>query len=440
MHAPRRLHAVVGVWGETHVERWAAFSLRTQLSSGNLPALAGRGIRIDYHVFTDEASMPLVAARASALGRYAQVHLHGFSDTRVFGSTFAELMAGQPEGGAKRLVNAGSAQWIIEHALAQEGHPAVAVLDNDFLFSDTALSSAFAMLERGAKASMVPVLRLDAGRCGWTPSSFPCGGPGEPGLSGEAACRLLPDALHSVSRRLDAGHQPFSTYPTSVLWRVGDEGWLCRSLMPHPLMVIPVADRWSPLSTVDYVYASAMHQGDGEVRLPGQGDDIVVFKHTPTAVYDESAATGTRLDDATMARFLYFCTNRAAHRSLVRQPVRLAARRRPEAEPLWAEAEARTLAVVEGWYHHLDRLGSGFDLSHSRFASLWHASHYGPIDDFLCPGRVQQRAATDRELAELMTIVGHAINQKDVYGAIRTLGLRTTGTAPTAQAGKEKGP
>ena len=400
---PRRVHAFVTVWGSHHVSKWADFSLRTQLSAGNLPALASAGVEIDYHVFTDRESASLLDQRTAALREYARVHVRFFDEVSYAGSTLAARTAGFTDEQAKHRRNIDTAAWIIDHALEQGGAPAVANIDNDFLLADGALRDAFALLSGGAGSVMVPVLRLAVERTGWTADTFPCGRPGEPGVPGAAFRALLPDALHPLTRGLDAASEAFAQYPTSILWQVGEEGWLCRSFMPHPLMFIPVTGRWLPESTVDYSLAVSLHRGEHDNRMPAADDDILVFKHTPLGTYAVEAPRIRRLTDRRMAQFLFFHTNRA-HGLFARQAVRLRKREGNDGEAQWSRVEAESLAALERWYALAAQVGA--DLEAGPAKDAWRSSHHGTIDDFLCPHRMAMAAHRDPSIAAFLARIG----------------------------------
>lgn len=403
--APRRLHIVLGVWGRAHIERWATTSLPSQLSAGNLPMLARLGVPVDYHLLTAADDVPLVEACAAGVAQYAALHIHAFEATRVVGQSFhAHMSAKDGESAKKRVLNGASAYWIIEQACAQGGDPAVCLLDNDFVLADGALAGAWDMMRRGAKAVMVPVLRLALERTAALGEALAALHPGGPGISADTLCALIPDGLHPLSARLCADSARFSNYPTSVLWRVGREGWLCRSFMPHPLMVLPVRGRWPPLSTVDYTYAQSMHRGEADLWMPGPQDKVVVLKRTPERVYDVSGAKPAQLSAGQMARFLFFQTSRV-HRWVANQPVRLAAPDAAGAEEAWAQAERESQQALDGWYAHLDANGAGVTISEPELAQLWKDSHYGGIERFLCPGRIDQLARERPVLEEIRQIV-----------------------------------
>ena len=395
--SPRRLHAVATLWGEAHVERWARASRRTLASPGNLPALAKAGHATSLHLFTDRASAALLAERAAPLGAHAEIRVHAFEDTPFDGSTLAARVQGLGDARMKNRLNVDTVGWTIDCALQDGANAAVLALDNDFLLADGALADAVATLDRGPRAVMVPTLRLAQERTGWTAQE----GVPESGLSVADLCGRLPDALHPVSRALDVDGAEFSSYPASMLWRAGDAGWLCRSFLPHPLAFVPNPARRRSASTVDYCFALQMHPEPGALVLPAAGDRVRVFKLTPERAHD-GGGSGRALDDARLLTFLYFFTNRA-HRALALQPVWLPARGGDGGDAR-REAEARSQAMLERWFAMVDRQSAKLPLG--AHAELWQRSHYGSIDEFLCPSRLSEAMRRDPSLAQLLARLG----------------------------------
>ena len=74
-----RYDVFVTVWGQDFVNKFTEFSLASQLTSGNLPALAEQA-EIHYHIYTDRESQELFEPSLAALANIAEPHFHFYDE------------------------------------------------------------------------------------------------------------------------------------------------------------------------------------------------------------------------------------------------------------------------------------------------------------------------------------------------------------------------
>ena len=76
-----RYEFFVTVWGEPFVRKFLDYSIASQLSAGNLPALSADA-EITFHIFTDRPSEPYFYPGIKALEADVELQWHYFEDIK----------------------------------------------------------------------------------------------------------------------------------------------------------------------------------------------------------------------------------------------------------------------------------------------------------------------------------------------------------------------
>ncbi len=372
-------------WEALFIEKFAAFAMRTLLSRGNLPALAARA-QVRIQLFTDRASCAYFLERTQPLARIAEILPHTFEETRVDARTIADSVASLRGAKLKHEIDRLTQFYSIDAALEAGDDVTLFLINHDLLVADGALTRAHETIEAGAEAVAPPVLRLSLERSGLRAERFLVAPEeAETGLSAEAICRSMPENLHHITRDSIAAGDRFTAYPATVLWPVARQGFLCRTFFPHPFAFRPNARCRRFDSTIDYDFLLRLASSTEAVRVPGNSRELFVCKLTSDGYMADKPVTG-RLALGPMAHFILTETNKA-HRNLVSQPYRLfAVGPGEEDEDAWAMAERQSADFLDRAYALCDRARSELPAD-TPGLRVSIASHFGPLDAYLSPGR-----------------------------------------------------
>ena len=343
-----RFHFAAAIFGQAYVQRFLEAGLPSQLSPGNLPALAG-GPRPRYHLFTpaEEAGAIRAAPLYPRLAALAEVVFHDIG---------AQAAACRARACSPYDVMNHAYSETLRLALADAG--ALVAIWPDVLFSDGAFARLRDLAARGIRGVAT------------------CGNQAHPDLVPAARARFLDPAsgaLVLAPRQLvglTLAHltpywtQFFADHPcfpseaaTHVQWRVGAEGILMRSSFFHPLLAVPteascafaLGGLGDGLDTTDFL-ATLTPDVERGIHLVADSDEFCTVGIDPRASCFRSQARP--LSRAEMALALA----RTAHphtRWLFSRSLRF---HTGDCGPLWAAREAEAGALVESVLDLVDLL------------------------------------------------------------------------------------
>jgi hypothetical protein len=369
-----RVDVYVTVWGAAYVDKYLTYSLASQLTPGNIPALARDGIELVYHIYTDRASEAHFHPGISALARHADVRFHFYEDIPYKGVSLADAIANSPPDTVKHNVQRlTSLRFLTETGEAKSD--AAILLDSDFIFSESSWPAMIEAHRAGAEAFCAMFLRLEERR----------GAPRltdriRTGLSGRDLVAIGLEALHPIAQAMFVDADPFTSYPSQLNWHVGAAGragFVTHCYFPHPMLIRPRGGlRYT--GTMDYEFALRAVSDDSRVVLARSSDDFLVCKMTPAA-YLAGQPKGGSAGIGDLARFAVSNTN-LRHRLFMTQPIRFVA---GGSERDWAEAEARSARLVEAIYAAVEVI-LGTARTDAR-TMVFLKSFLGPIEDFASP-------------------------------------------------------
>ena len=129
----------VTVWDDHFINKFIEFSLATQITSGNLAALA-EASDIHYHIYTARESHEYFKKRIAILEKYTKVHFYFFDDIPFSNGTLEQAI----ENGDPALIKHNVGRVTVQHLLSSlPKNSAVVILDSDLIIADFDLSKVF---------------------------------------------------------------------------------------------------------------------------------------------------------------------------------------------------------------------------------------------------------------------------------------------------------
>lgn len=372
-------HILVSVWDAPFIDKFVDTALATQLSPGNIPALSAKA-RIFYHFYTNAESAAYLKQRTNALTPYAEILIHTFEDTVFEGETIAQRLAPYSGAAFKNFLNQVSVFHLLDQIAATEPPPVLFVGDSDLLYSDGAFLIMFDALQNGQKAVVSPTIRLSLEQSRDALAEALASGQGVDATTLGGMIASFPHAAAQMGY-VQGGVGP--AYPSQMSWPV-DNGLLCRTFFPHPVAMIPNPDcrRWE--STIDYDFILHCYPDPRDIEMFTDGKTVTICKLSADS-YLEGQMSRTTLQLDLLADFLLSSTNEA-HRPFAEQAVRYGAD--PD-NPAFDRVETDSAALLTTMYAHRQALLDAMEGS-DPVKNLVVRSHYGPIDAYLSPERLQR--------------------------------------------------
>jgi hypothetical protein len=369
-----RVDVYVTVWGAAYVDKYLTYSLASQLTPGNIPALARDGVEFVYHIYTDRASEPHFHPGIDELTRHADVRFHFYEDIPYRGVSLADAMSNSPPDTVKHNVQRLTSLRFLTQAGASKSDAAI-LLDSDFIFSESSWPVMIAAHRAGSEAFCAMFLRLEEQRAAPHLADRIA-----TGLSSRDLVAIGLEALHPIARAMFVDADPFTSYPSQLNWQVGaagQAGFVTHCYFPHPMLIRPRGGlRYS--GTMDYEFVLRAVSDDSRIVLARHSDDFLVCKMTPMAYLADAPKRGsTGIGD--LARFAVSNTN-LRHRLFMTQPIRFVA---GGDEADWAEAEARSTRLAEAIYAAVEVILGTARTDAQTMVFL--KSFLGPIEDFASP-------------------------------------------------------
>ena len=352
-------HVFALVWGDVFIERFARFVVPFLAMPGNLPALASDDTVV-FHVYTNEASRGALEVALSPLEAYCSIDIRIFNDSgarRFSGPDFRyELQRGCLRDLARSL-ESGS----------------LILLDSNFLLADGTLAALAARRRAGYRAVCVTFVRTATEPFVTALSPMLTSGAS---ISALTLLRISLDCLHHITKSFFIDAKPFSPYPSQISWKVGDDGFVTRNFLPHPLMV-PVADALQrSQSTMDYDLALRL-AADKDIHVVRDSDEMLVVKFSDETHHAERTGEFTPTAEQ-LGLFLLACTNRR-HVLFADTPAIFHC---GDVDPRFAEAVAQSHRLLTDAYGWIDKIAA--QPLDARLM-MYFKSHLGPIEDFMSP-------------------------------------------------------
>ncbi|MEK9679555.1 MAG: hypothetical protein VW169_14360 [Rhodospirillaceae bacterium] len=375
-----RYEIFVTVWGERFVRKFCDFALASQLSPGNLPALA-KDAEVIYRIYTDRESrqyfndaMPALEATGVA------AELIFYEEMTYKGAALSDVIAASDPTIVKHNVQRETAQDHVRLAAATPGTAAM-LFDSDFIFADGSLAYIDAQRRAGKKAVAGIYLRLEEEGASPELAKMPADG-----WLARTLVQLGLEHMHPIQRSMFMGAESFSPYPAQLNWMVEaggrKVGYITHCFFPHPLMIELDGGAFSYMSTMDYE-VTLRAAADEDICFVNSSDDLLFCKlSTGGYLADRGAAEPPSLE--TMARFILSNTN-VRHRLFMETPVRFIADDGSGIAGMTFDTVAcASSAFVSEIYQSVELTlanQSGIDPKSMMFIK----SYLGPIENFISP-------------------------------------------------------
>lgn len=359
-------HLFLLVWGREFVRDFVELAVPFLVLPGNLPALAAEA-PVTVHAFTDRDSVPFFSPGIEVLEAHADVRL------RAVEPGVMERAAALPGESRKYEIQHHCLKQLIGELLAAEGEPVLVLIDGNFILADGALDYVRHSFAGGLKAVAVDVLRLSRESASEPLRRLAADGGG----GARALVRAGAPHLHSITRSFFVDADPFSPYPSQLLWRVGPTAIAGRSFIPHPLAVAVAPGMRTLQSTMDYDLALRAWP-DERIGLVTDSDQALVAKLSSDAHHGERPAVLS--PSATdLALFIVTACHRR-HRAFAEKPIRFHA---GDADD-WRTAEAAAQGLIDAAYAEVDRIVDEAARLDARMMA-YVKSYTGPIESYLSP-------------------------------------------------------
>ncbi len=322
-----RFHFIMVVWGEQFCELLLDVCLPSLLSPHNLPVFPYRDNSV-FVIYTDSRSRPTIEQSES----FAQ--LSQFMKVRVI------LLDQYLKGDAFETFQICHRQAIVE-AMAEDA--AICFLAPDTVWSDGSLRQMAARTASGARAIMIPGLRLT--RESFIPAMAEvrrASGNGTISLSGRALTRIALRHLHPTSESLFWDYRPINFWSSHMYWWVEPGGMLARCFHMHPLMIYPESGASDFAESIDGDYIAAACRTPGSVYVVQDSDEMLGFEISPL-LHCVGVFRKPSLKCLEIARFVSGHTN-LQHRQFARIPIRIHS---DNLSPRWAAMERTTGRQVD---------------------------------------------------------------------------------------------
>jgi len=214
---------ITAVWGPWHCDAFARAALPTLLARGNLPALAAAH-SCRYVFFSTGESV----GRLDATPAMAQL--------RALMPVDVTIMAPLDSIGSQMHLSA----WETAVAVAREAKAAAVSVHPDVVWSDGSLNYLARVLSAGAKAVVLPNIRVISETIVPELERWPRDANGAIAIDGDAAAAMALRHLHPCAAATIPGG-PHSAAATEIFWPIPGEGLLLRHASRPAIAAVPHA-------------------------------------------------------------------------------------------------------------------------------------------------------------------------------------------------------
>ena len=305
-----RYDVFVTVWGQPFVSKFIDLSLVSQLAMGNLPALA-KNADLHYHIYTDRGSREFFESNLLELSKYAKIYFYYFDEIPYADGNLNQAILNSDVKTVKHNVQ----RITANHMLSRLKDSAAILMDSDFIIADGSLDRMHSLRQKGKRAVMTTLLRLNE-----TTALSTLYKDIKYYLEARNLVELCFKHMHPIFAAYFIDSQHSTIYPSQLNWWVdnSDEnfssrvGFVTQCIFPHPLMIepdlIPYNSGTKYLSTMDYDYALRAVSDDNDIYLSRNSDEILICKISPEE-YRKNNDDVKALSAERMAQFILNNTN-----------------------------------------------------------------------------------------------------------------------------------
>ncbi|MGY8959714.1 MAG: hypothetical protein ACKVKG_09345 [Alphaproteobacteria bacterium] len=231
---------------------------------------------------------------------------------------------------------------------------------------------------------MAPTIRLSLEQSGASLSKLLGAGAG---VSATTLGGLIAKHPHAAAQGAYISQGKAPSYPSQMIWPTSN-GLLCRTFFPHPVAMIPnpACRRWE--NTIDYDFILHCYPNLKDVHIFTDGATVTICKLSSDK-YLEGQLSRSPLEIDLLSDFLLSSTNES-HCPFAECGVRYSAN--PDNLEL-DQIDQDSAVVLSRMYDHrqvlLDRLDAADPVK-----NIVIRSHFGPIESFLSPERLNRLNAT----------------------------------------------
>jgi len=336
-----RILISIPCWGRDYSRLFSEYSLATQLSACNIPALARRH-SITYHILTTRRDAGWLRQRPSikALEQHATVVFQLMEDMGYDPEYIPDGITGEKY----------QFMSVVQNEAIQKSLDYDALVFNyaDFIWSDGSLSHAIALLASDVDAVLSFCLPVDrrAALPALDRARQDTNGSGVLTLTSSDASVVAIDHLHPEARRRFWHSPTFTMTPTYLIWPVADVGLLVRAYHQTVLALRVRPDNPKYRAGIPYGsldgYFTAILAEDGVIRHATDSADGIVFSLYDSTV-DSSLTKGVTREASIRA-----CLEKTVslgQREYARAAIRV--RRTGTGPGLWDHVEQTSWDVLE---------------------------------------------------------------------------------------------
>lgn len=319
------------VWGNAFTQAFLDVCLPSQLSPGNLPALAARS-DVQYWIYTTRPFAEIIQ-RSESYRRLAAI-----LTVRV------AVISGIARVGKYQAMNQSQSHFI--RAAANEDCSLI-FLSPDIVWADGAFARLIDVYEAGArnvaigsvrltKETFLPALLQRHGVHGVLSS-----------VSARQLVSLALDHLHPVTRaQLWDRSNLQSLGDGELIWPVDGEGLVLRRFRLQPLMVTPIDRTFVPTVAVDGDFTDRVSTDLSAWYVVKDTDDMCYVDFTPVGYGRDYGDPLVKHGAPSVAEEAAWAREHAlpAHRHFVRQSIRFHA---GDCSTAWLDVEQRSAAVID---------------------------------------------------------------------------------------------
>lgn len=323
------------VWGEDFTRLMADVTLPTNLSPGNLPALS-QVADVTYHIYcTEESEITLRnAAIFPKLIKTVPVEFHRIDSSMV---CKVENYYGVLTDSHRRAVR-----------VARERREDLVILSPDAIWSDGSFLRMHELARGGARAVMIAAPRAyKADFLRSLEAALPDDISSGIVLGHRELMRLMLDNLHTYTKDLIWYEDRISSWPSQLLWRIGERDLMIRAFHLHPFLIRPMDWDGEMPSEIDGEYVANAVTDHSLIHVVLDSDEIAVCELT-TSLRGTVHLASPNTDSGTKRVAGWMRRNTSSlHRRYVETPIRLHAGEIDDAqEESWQSTEARSARVL----------------------------------------------------------------------------------------------
>ncbi len=342
-----RYGVVSVVYGEAFTRLMADVTLPTNLSPGNLPALA-ENAEVTFHIYATHASQAVLRAAPafSTLECFARVVFHDIgSESISAASSPYEVLSACHE----RAIR-----------VARERDEALVVLSPDAIWSDGSFARMHELVKQGVRAVMMAAPRASkVGFLDELSNYTQQGDDASLSISHRNLMACLLDNLHPYSENLLWREDRLSNWPSQLYWQAGEREMLVRAFHLHPLVVRPTHWDSALPDTIDGRFVAAAVADRSDIYVVRDSDEIAACEMTERLESRSHLATPNRESGTKrVAAWMHRATD-VLHREYVEAPIRLhAGAIDSAAKARFQQSEhesARVLARIQRDYRTLEQ-------------------------------------------------------------------------------------